>query len=409
MNRLDPLEATKSSGRDSLNPGVHNETSALRTPPKSTLALRIAFLILCLVGGVLSADLLRLHFRVHTDPNYHSLCAISETIDCESVAFSSYAVAAGLPVALWGLIGYLFMGGLCIWGLHRSQRANVWPFGTLFWLSLIASLVGVSLFSVSARLIHSICILCIATYAVNLSLWAVAFAELKRLKIGPFSALREELEQLPVRRAGLSFYVLTAVTLIVILELSIPAYWHTEISEGPGGLLTGRTPGKAHWIGARKPAIEITEFSDYQCPYCFRGHVQARRLVHDHPDVVRLVHRHYPLKQHPMAFEYAKMAVCAGDQGKFWEANDFLFTNGRRPEPVTHQEISLALEIDSGEMEACLQRDSTGEAIQEDVLAGQSFNIQGTPTYVIDGKLYPGSIPNSVLSHLLPVGSSSHQ
>jgi len=106
------------------------------------------------------------------------------------------------------------------------------------------------------------------------------------------------------------------------------------------------------------------------------------------------------LQQHPEAFQYAKIAFCSGEQGKFWESNDFLFTHGRRTDPVTPREISSALGIDPEELTACLEKATSREAILEDLAEGRSFNIQGTPTFVIDGRVYPGSIPESVLSPL---------
>lgn len=401
MNRDDRVETRHDPADDAFD--AHDGAPA----STSTRALRISFLVLCILGALISAELLKLHVRVHTDPDYHALCSVSETIDCEGVAFSSYAVAAGLPVALWGVIGYLVMGGLCGWGLIQYRRASVWPFGVLFWLSLFAVVVSVMLFSISARFIQSLCILCIAAYAVNFSLFAVTIAELRRLKSGPVSAFREKIEPFPGRRKRLALYGLSVVTLIVVLKLAIPPYWHTDITEGPGRLLTGRNAEGAHWIGARKPAIEIIEFSDYQCPYCFRGHLQARGLIYEHPDRVRLVHLHFPLKQHSEALKYAKMAYCAGEQDKFWEANDFLFTNGSRSEPVTPREISTALEIDSREFTACLEKESTTEAILEDIELGNSLKIEGTPTFVIDGKIYSGAIPESALKPLVSEGPRS--
>jgi uncharacterized membrane protein len=53
---------------------------------------RIAFLVICTVGVCLSADLLRLHVNVYTDPDYQSYCAMSERVNCETVALSEYAV-----------------------------------------------------------------------------------------------------------------------------------------------------------------------------------------------------------------------------------------------------------------------------------------------------------------------------
>ena len=72
---------------------------------------RIAFLVACTVGVCLSADLLRLHINVHTDPTYVSYCAISERVNCDTLALSRYAIFAGLPLSIWGLVGYLVMAG----------------------------------------------------------------------------------------------------------------------------------------------------------------------------------------------------------------------------------------------------------------------------------------------------------
>ena len=69
-----------------------------------------------------SISLARLHVNVHTDPDYQSYCAMSERVNCDTVALSDYAVFLGLPVSLWGLLGYVFMGALAVWGLRGHSR-----------------------------------------------------------------------------------------------------------------------------------------------------------------------------------------------------------------------------------------------------------------------------------------------
>ena len=83
--------------------------------------------------------------------------------------------------------------------------------------------------------------------------------------------------------------------MVALLWIFIPFYWLMETSTGPGGLLVGQSAEGAHWIGARRPVLEIVEFSDYQCPYCKRGHTDVRSLVEMVPDKIRLIHRHFPL------------------------------------------------------------------------------------------------------------------
>jgi uncharacterized membrane protein/2-hydroxychromene-2-carboxylate isomerase len=363
---------------------------------------RIAFLLLCALGIYFSAELLRLHVKVYTDPNYHSFCAVSDRFNCETVATSKYAVFAGLPVALWGLAGYLFMAGLCLWGMVRQkQPPTTWLFGLLFWLSLISVLVSVVLFVVSHTEIQSLCLLCMATYAVNFLLFGLAILELRRLKSGPFKTLHMDTRAVSDRRLPFSLYFAFSIVLLVVVHVAMPAYWEVDITTGPGGLLIGKTDEGLDWIGARQPVLEIEEFSDYQCPYCSRGHQTVRSLVGQHPDQIRLVHRHYPLKSHKYAFAYAVMAHCAGKQERFWEANDYLYTNGRRKNPVRPEELAEAIGIDPEALKACMVSEESKSAILQDITAGRNLKLKGTPTYVIGDQTYPGSIPEDVIAEAL--------
>lgn len=369
----------------------------------SPVALRITFLVLCAAGVLLSADLLRLHIRVHTDPNFHSFCAMSAQVNCETVALSRWAVIAGLPTAAWGLIGYTFMFGLSIWGLRSRHNPASWPFGILFGLSVFLLLASIVLFGISHFLIRSLCMVCAATYVTNLLLLGIAFIIVRRCGTGPFSAIANEFRSLKDQKTPALVYATTFVALSAILWLALPAYWQNAVATGPGGLLVGTTSEGYHWIGARTPVLDITDFSDYQCPYCSRGHKEIRALIEKYPDKVRLTHRHFPLSQHPQAFQYSKMAFCAGRQGRFWEANDFLFENGRRREAVSPVELADAVGVDPGSLAVCVESNAASQAVLNDLSAGKALNVRGTPTYVIGNRSYPGRIPQDVIESALAI------
>ena len=143
------------------------------------------------------------------------------------------------------------------------------------------------------------------------------------------------------------------------------------------------------------------------CPHCRRGHNEIRALIARFPDKVRLVHRHYPLKRHPFAFDYSKMAYCAGRQDRFWEANDYLFEHGRRSEAITPNELAEAIHIDAANLAVCAESNPAKQAVSKDLAAGKALNIRGTPTYVIGSRVYPGRIPKEVIDSALskPAGA----
>jgi protein-disulfide isomerase/uncharacterized membrane protein len=369
---------------------------------------RVAFLVLCTIGVCLSADLLRLHVNVHTNPDYRSYCAMSERVNCDTVAASDASVFLELPLALWGLVGYTAMGVLAAWGLGSRRHPRSWPFGLLFWIGSACAVIAVALFLISHFVVESVCIVCAGTYLVNVGLALTGWMALRQTRTPASQALGAEIRTIRARPAAFGVFAGGFAVVLLLLWLFVPHYWSFEATSGPAGLPVGKTPDGHPWIGSRDPVLVIEEYSDYQCPHCRKGHDEIRKLLLEHPTDVRLVHRHYPLDHHcnsmvnrPFhvnACEYASMSYCALRQGRFWEANDYLYTQGRRRDPVKPRELAGAVDLELDELDACLNGDAPGRAIEEDLAAGRSLQIRGTPTFVVDGRIYPGRLPPEVIN-----------
>jgi protein-disulfide isomerase/uncharacterized membrane protein len=372
---------------------------------------RIAFLVVCTIGICLSADLLRLHVNVHTDPDYQSYCAMSERVNCNTVALSGYAVVLGLPLAIWGILAYLAMAVLAVWGLRERPRTPAWPFGLLVWLSLFATLTGIILLGISHFVIESMCIVCTGSYVVNFALLATSYEAVRRIGLTPLAALRDDMRSISAGPWPVATLAGTLALAAALLWATVPPYWRVEASTSPRGILVGETSDGHPWIGADRPTLEIIEYSDYQCPHCRRGHIAVRNLVEAYPDQVRLVHRNYPLDHqcneivanpfHEHACEYARMAVCARQKGRFWEVNDYLFARGYNRAPVSTRDLAVEIGLDAEAMAACVSGPAARLAVQEDLAAGRALGIRGTPTYVIGETVYPGRIPPDVIAAAL--------
>jgi uncharacterized membrane protein len=70
--------------------------------------MRYVLILLATVGIVASALALREHYRTEGD----SPCSINERWDCGIVNHSPYAVRWGIPIAVFGIAGYLLLGAL---------------------------------------------------------------------------------------------------------------------------------------------------------------------------------------------------------------------------------------------------------------------------------------------------------
>ena len=71
--------------------------------------------------------------------------------------------------------------------------------------------------------------------------------------------------------------------------------------------------------------VTIVEFSDFECPYCARATGPLEDAMEGFEGDVRLVFKHFPLPGHRNALPAARTAWAAQQQGKFWEAHDWLF------------------------------------------------------------------------------------
>ena len=80
--------------------------------------------------------------------------------------------------------------------------------------------------------------------------------------------------------------------------------------------------------GSRSAKVVIAEFSDFQCPFCKTWTDQyLAKLRTQLGENVALAFVHFPIVQiHPHAGTAGAAAICAGEQGKFWEMHDLLFS-----------------------------------------------------------------------------------
>ena len=85
-----------------------------------------------------------------------------------------------------------------------------------------------------------------------------------------------------------------------------------------------------HVKGDPNAPVTMIEYSDFQCPFCrlfFNDTLPTIQKEYVDTGKVKLVYRHFfPIPQHLAAEPSAEASECAGEQGKFWEMHDAIFT-----------------------------------------------------------------------------------
>jgi uncharacterized membrane protein/protein-disulfide isomerase len=368
--------------------------------------------VIVFIGLFTSGYLSVSHYRVYTDMSYKSFCAISKAINCDTVSQSPYSILLNVPLPIWGVMGYLFLMGLLAFSL-KKEIPNERTWALFFWISFLYSAYSIVLALISTYVIHSYCIMCIVTYGVNFAL--VWFSWLIRKRFSSCSLMEDTrsdaafLRHQPLK--SLVYFSLIPVAVILAMGF-FPSYWKLEPPPSVSHITTGISRDGHPWIGAEDPVLEITEYTDYQCFQCKKLHFFLRQLIANHPEKIRLVHRHFPIDHqfnpivkrplHIGSGQMALLAIYAVPKDKFWLMNDLLFEMAGQGEQIKLTELSKITGFSLEDLNQALQAPAIRRRLMLDIAAGIKHGITGTPAYVIDGRLYQGQIPPDVIAKALP-------
>lgn len=139
--------------------------------------------------------------------------------------------------------------------------------------------------------------------------------------------------------------------------------------------------------GSQTARIVVVEFSDYQCPFCamfFRQTLPQLDQDYIKSGKIKYVFNNVPLDNiHPAAFKAAEAAECAGEQSKFWEMHDRIFSNPRNLSAADLTAHAKTIGLDVPRFSQCLETGKTTSAVKAGLAQAANVGVDGTPTFVI--------------------------
>ena len=143
--------------------------------------------------------------------------------------------------------------------------------------------------------------------------------------------------------------------------------------------------------GAAKPLVTIVEFSDFECPFCRQVQDTLKQIVEQYTNEVRLVFKHLPSEGHRNSWTAARAAYCAGEQDRFWQFHDALFAS-RELSPGLFNELATTLGLGGEKFAECLGAERSRTAVVKDIETARRYQIDSTPSFLINGKLVKGAL-----------------
>jgi len=136
--------------------------------------------------------------------------------------------------------------------------------------------------------------------------------------------------------------------------------------------------------------VTITEFSDFQCPYCRQAASVVEQVRQTYGKHVRVIFKQMPLSFHQYAFKAAQASVCAQEQGKFWQYHDRLFASADLSVDALHR-IGGEVGLKQKQFSQCMESDRSRAAVEKDMHEARQLGVRGTPTFFVNGRALRGA------------------
>ncbi len=274
--------------------------------------------------------------------------------------------------------------------------------------------------------IKKICILCFATYFVDLAVALVAktdkffIADIKNTVLDFIAGVKKYLALfLTVLILGTGFLIYTTKSLV----LSPALREQRDNQEMQKSFLefqnmkTNIYAIKGNTLGNPDGKIVIYLYSDFMCPFCKVTNTMAHKLAKEEKDII-IYHINFPLDMecnpviknmiHPGACMFARYALAAERQGAYWDMASAIYDTLPFSEDAI---LNLADKI--GINKEQLKKDAYSEDVISDldkqIQKAINFGIKGTPTIVIDDIEHRSALPYPKLKELVKQARARHR
>lgn len=152
-------------------------------------------------------------------------------------------------------------------------------------------------------------------------------------------------------------------------------------------------------LGNPKGDITLTEFFDYNCPYCRKMVPTMQRLIGSDP-ALRVVFREWPVFGEGSVFA-ARAALAAWRQGRYWQMHGGLMAMKGRAEEASVLRVARDLGLDEARLRRDMDADRVAEHLATSSELAEHMSLVGTPTLIAGDEGLFGEQSDAALRALL--------
>ena len=380
----------------------------------SIMKKKIGVAVIALLGFITTIKLAIIYHEANFNPYaLPSFCSVSDFIDCDGIAKTTESQFFGIPLAYWGMFLYLFMFLMLIadklknFKLFKFMEVFKNPLDYIASLGLISFIISMILLCISLFEINKLCVLCAATYIMNLAIGLVA----TDFKNGGFvksikQSITDFLDAIKNKAYLIAFIIVMLIAGAGLYYTTTSCVFAPQVKKARdfGEFVNAKTNKykvSGNILGDENAKVTVYLYTDFRCPICKVHNIMMHKLAKEVKGI-KIVHKSLPLDIecnkyltrpfHEGSCTMAKLAMAAEKQGKFWDLNTLFFDK----QPANETEM-LNLAQDLGLNMQQLQEDANSAEINTKLLKeiDESFisGINATPTIKIGQDVYVGLKP----------------
>jgi protein-disulfide isomerase len=149
--------------------------------------------------------------------------------------------------------------------------------------------------------------------------------------------------------------------------------------------------------------VTIVEYTDFNGQFTAMGNATIQKVLEAYPKDVRVLFRHKPELTDDVGLQAAEAALCADDQGRYWDYRQASFRDQRQLDRDSLIRRAGELGLESRRFEACLDSHDHRKAVEADVAEARRYGLAGSPAFSINGTPLSGAHQFRMFRRLIEV------
>jgi protein-disulfide isomerase len=145
-------------------------------------------------------------------------------------------------------------------------------------------------------------------------------------------------------------------------------------------------PPKDIIVGEVAAPVKLVLFGDYESEACAKANEAVKELLDSYTGKVNFNFRHFPLTRlHQKAHKASEAAIGAGQEGKFWEMHNYLFSHRKNLGLISLKSYAREVGVTDKKFLDHLINSDWGWNVQDDLKEGIRLGVATIPTFFING------------------------